>query len=168
MGLLQVLNLPAPAVKLAQQSQADGSAVGRAGAPNARRERLSKAADAWREVHRLADDRIDHLKVAILAHYAGRRAEVVAEVEKGAAKLDAVLDNVDHSLADILADAAGAVSEATLTAELAKARALLTQYIGYIKGEPLVAHMDSNPFGVKTDLKALLVTGLTQAAKAIG
>lgn len=168
MGLLQVLNLPAPPAKSARQSPSGDSAVGRAAKPDARQERLSKAADAWRDVHRLADERIEQLKGAILAHYAGRRADLVAEVEKGAAKLDAILDNVDHSLADILADAASAVSEGTLKAELAKAKALLTQYIGYVKGEPLVAHMDSNPFGVRTDLKVLLVTGLTQAAKAIG
>ena len=51
---------------------------------------------------------------------------------------------------------------------LKNAKAILTQYIGYVKSEPLVAHMDQNPFGVKTDLRALLAGGLTDAAKAIG
>jgi len=37
-----------------------------------------------------------------------------------------------------------------------------------VKGEPLVAHMDKNPFGAKTDLQDLLVAGLAKAAKAIG
>ena len=53
-------------------------------------------------------------------------------------------------------------------AELKKAKAILAEYIGYIKGEPLIAHIDQNPWKVKTDLKALLVSGLTSAAGAIG
>ena len=36
-----------------------------------------------------------------------------------------------------------------------------------MKGEPLVAHIDQNPFGVKTGLQALLVAGLSKAAQAI-
>jgi hypothetical protein len=45
---------------------------------------------------------------------------------------------------------------------------LLAQYIGYVKSEPLVAHIDQNPFGVTTNLRALLVGALTDAATAIG
>jgi len=167
MSLLQVLNLPPLPAGSAGRSQ-PGAAVAGAAHSDARQARLSKAAVAWREVHRLADQRIAELKAAIVAHYASGQPEVLAEVEKGAAQLDAILDNVDHSLADILDDAAGAVGEAAMKAELQNAKARVTQYIGYVKSEPLVAHMDRNPFGVKTGLKDLLATGLTEAARAIG
>ncbi len=48
------------------------------------------------------------------------------------------------------------------------ATAILTEYIGYMRGEPLIARIDQNPWKVKIDLKALLIGGLTTAAKAIG
>jgi hypothetical protein len=37
-----------------------------------------------------------------------------------------------------------------------------------VKSQPLIAHIDENPWKLKTDLKALLVGGLTSAAAAIG
>ena len=167
MNLRQILKLPLLTANSAGQSQ-PGVALAGAARSDARQAKLSKAAEAWREVHRLADQRIAELKAAIVAHYASDQPGLVAEVEKGASKLDAILDNVDHSLADILADAAAAVGEAAMKVELQNAKARLAQYIGYVKGEPLVAHMDRNPFGVKTELKALLAAGLADAAKAIG
>lgn len=168
MSLLQALSLPPLPTQATKAANAAGPAPLAAKAAAARRDRLLKESDAWRNVHRQADERIAQLKAAILAHYAGSDPEVVAQVEKGAAKLDAILDTVDHSLADILADAAGAIDESAMQAELKNAKALLTKYIGYVKSEPLIAHMDANPFGVSTGLKALLVNGLTDAAKAIG
>ena len=91
---------------------------------------------------------------------------LVKEVEGGLAKLDGVLDNVDHRLADSLARAGNADGAARKT-ELANTKAMLTQYIGYVTSEPLVAHIDRNPFGVKTDLQTLLASGLKSAAQAI-
>lgn len=79
-----------------------------------------------------------------------------------------VLDNVDHRLADSLVNASRAADDSARKAELKNAKSILAEYIGYMKSEPLVAHMDQNPFNVETDLKALLIGGLTSAAKAIG
>jgi len=125
--------------------------------------RLTQAAEGWRAVHREADKRIEALKGAIKAHYADAHPEVLKEVEIGAAKLDAVLDIVDHELANLLASAAGSLAQP----ELQAARALLTRHIGYVSSEPLIAHMDDNPFGVSVGLKTLLRTGLTDVARAI-
>ena len=108
------------------------------------------------------------LKAAAQAHYAKEHPEIVLEIDKGLAKLDDLLDNVDHRLADSLALAGQAKDESGRNAELKNAKTILTEYIGYVKSEPLVAHMDQNPFGVKTDLRTLLAGGLTDAAKAIG
>jgi len=154
MGLLQALKLP-PLSKGSQAAPPKG-------------DKLSQAAQAWRETHRQANERIAALKQAVKAHCADSPPALLHEIENGLAKLDAVLDTVDHRLADSLANAGKAADESARTAELKTAKAILTEYINYVKSEPLVAHMDQNPFKVKTDLKTLLAGGLADAAKAIG
>jgi hypothetical protein len=153
MGLLQVLNLrPRRAAKGASPKP----------------EKLSQAAESWRRTHREANERIAALKASIKAHYADGHPELVRAIDGGLVRLDEVLDNVDHRLADSLASAGKAADEGARTAELKNAKAILASYINYVKSEPLVAHIDQNPFEVRTDLKVLLVGGLTDAAKAIG
>lgn len=154
MSLLQALKLKAPS-NLATPPAAAGN------------QKLFQAAEAWRKTHGQANERIGALKAAVTAHCADAHPELRQEVEKGLVKLDEVLDTVDHRLADSLAEAGKAADDKARKAELANAKAIFTEYIGYVKGE-LVTHIDQNPFGVKTDLKGLLVAGLTNAAKAIG
>ena len=72
-----------------------------------------------------------------------------------------------YRLADSLASAGKAADDAARKAELKNAKSLLTEYITYVKSEPLIAHIDDNPFGVKTDLRALLAGALTDAVKAM-
>ena len=168
MGLLQALNLPPPSSRRPQPAAAETVARGDAapGAPNT--DKLSQAADAWRQTHRQANERITALKQTVKAHCADGHPLLVQEIEKGLAKLDKVLTTVDHRLADSLASAGKAVDASAQQAELKNAKSILAEYINYVKSEPLVAHMDQNPFDVKTDLKALLAGGLADAAKAIG
>ena len=154
MSLLQILKLP--------------TLPGNAPAVSSKPDRLAQAAANWRQTHRQADERIEALKSAIKAHYAEAHPALLQEIENGVARLDGVLDNVDHRLADVMVNAGKAGDDGARKAELKNAKALLTEYIVYVKSEPLIAHMDQNPFGVKTDLRALLATGLTDAAKAIG
>lgn len=167
MSLLQALRLPPLPPRGALPAPGKNVAMAPTAAPGARNERLSQSAETWRQTHRQADERIGALKKSIQAHYADGHPELVQEIEKGLVKLDEVLDNVDHRLADALANAGKATDEGARATELKNARALLTEYINYVKSEPLIAHMDENPFGVKTGLKALLAGGLTHAAKAI-
>ena len=54
-----------------------------------------------------------------------------------------------------MAHASEALDDHARDAELKNAKAILTEYIGYIKGEALIAHMDQNPWKVKVDLKVL-------------
>jgi len=151
MGLLQTLKLSPPS----RQAQP-------------KTDKLSQAAQAWLATHRQADERIAALKQSVKSHCADAHPALVQEIDKGLAKLDKVLTTVDHRLADSLANAGKAVDDSAQKAELKKAKAIVTEYINYVKSEPLVDHMDQNPFDVKTDLKALLVGGLADAAKAIG
>ena len=167
MGLLDALGLP-PDPRTAAKASAVQKAVASGAADKAKTDRLANAAEEWRKTHGQANQRIASLKEAIQSHYADGHPELVRAVEQGLVKLDDILDNVDHRLADSLAHASEALDDHARDAELKNAKAILTEYIGYIKGEPLIAHMDQNPWKVKIDLKALLVGGLTSAAKVIG
>ena len=162
MSLLQALNLPTPAGAGGKKP-----AAAEKPAAAAKSGKLDAAAAAWRDTHRQAGERIEALQAAVRAQCADAPAALLSEIEKGLAKLDAVLEGVDHRLADALANAGGAKDDATRQAELATAKALCAKYIGFVGSDPLVAHIDRNPFGVKTGLAALLGNGLNAAAKAI-
>ena len=166
MGLLEVLGLPSASRRAAKAAVAQATSGGAAG--NTKTERLLKAAEEWRKTHGQANERIATLKKTIQSHYADGHPELVQAVEQGLVQLDEILDNVDHRLADSMVDASNAQDDRTRDAELKNAKAILTEYIGYFKGEALIAHVDQNPWKVKVDLTTLLVGGLTNAAKAIG
>jgi hypothetical protein len=46
-------------------------------------------------------------------------------------------------------------------------KAILFDYINYVKSEPLIAHIDSNPLGIQTNLKQVLADSLKHMAQAI-
>ena len=173
MSLLQALNLPVPAslaAAAAPNKPADAKAAGtQAAAPAAKAgKQLLEAAEVWRQTRGQAEARIAALKAAVKAHCADSPPPLVQAVDKGLLKLDGVMKTVDQRLAESLAAAGNAGDDAGRKSELEKAKAIVAEYIGYLKGEPLVALMDRNPFGTKTDLQSLLGAGLTKAAKAIG
>ena len=130
--------------------------------------KLTKAAEAWHGTRKMVDGKVDELKKAILKHYAGGHPDLLTEIDKGLAKLDVMLDKLDHRLADSFTKAGAAANDAACQAELKNTKSILTEYIAYVKAEPLIAHVDSNPFGVKTNLKQTLVDAVTGAAKNIG
>ena len=137
-------------------------------AANEKTAKLHKAAEAWHGTRKVVDDKVNELKKAIQAHYQGGHPDLLKEIDKGLVKLDVLLDKFDHRLAESLAKAGAAANDAARQAELKNSKTILTEYIGYVKSEPLIAHMDSNPFGVKTNLKQTLVEAVTHAAKNIG
>lgn len=157
MSLLKALKLPPPAT------------MGAAPAVSAQKQKqLADAAASWRQTHAAASTQIAALKAAVKTHCADGHPALLAEIDKGLAKLDGVMGAIDHRLAESMASAGAADDHGEHRAELEGAKTLLMEYITYVTNEPLVAHVDDNPFGVKTGLKALLVTGLRDAAKAIG
>jgi hypothetical protein len=155
MSLLRALQLPSPARAAA------------AGPPAAGGDRLAQAAQAWRDTHRLAEERIAALREAVRARCADAPPAFVREVEQGLGKLDRLLGPLDTRLAQSLAKAAQAGDAKARAAELKTAKALVAEYIGHVKAEPLIAHVDQNPFDVATDLKTLLTDGLAQAGASL-
>jgi len=167
MSLLQVLKLPLSPTPGTQPATAKAAASGKTAGAAPKNEKLLQAAEAWRQTHGQANERIGALKAAVKSHCADAPPALLQEIEKGLVKLDEVLDAVDHRLADSLATAGKAADDSARQAELRNAKAILTEYISYVTGGSLVAHIDQNPFGVKTGLQALLAAGLTKAAKVV-
>jgi hypothetical protein len=158
-----------PAEAQAAAGAAPGAKPAQAGAAaNEKAEKLHKAAEAWHGTRKTVDAKVNELRKAIKAHYADGHPDVLKEIDKGLVKLDGVLDKLDHRLAESLAKAGDAANDAARQAELKNCKGVLKEYIAYVKSEPLIAHMDSNPFGVKTNLKQTLVEAVTHAAKTIG
>ena len=127
---------------------------------------LAKAPLIWHQTRRDIEASINQLKAAIRKEFADQGPELLADIEKNMVKLDGILDKLDQKLSDSLDKAREAKDTAARSAELKHSRDILADYITYIKSEPLIAHIDSNPF-VKINLKETAVNGLTQAAKAI-
>jgi hypothetical protein len=129
--------------------------------------RLAKASIAWHGTRSVVDGKCQELKKAIRAHYGKSHPEVMKEIENSMHKIDAIVDRLDHKLAVSLKKASDAPTEAARIAELREARGILNEYIRYVKAEPLIAHIDRNPFGVQCNLRQVLAASLTQMSQTI-
>jgi peptidoglycan hydrolase-like protein with peptidoglycan-binding domain len=129
---------------------------------------LAKAPEVWHGTRDIVDKNIEALKKAVRGEYAHEHPDLLKEIDDNMEKLDGILDKLDHRLADSLAKAHAAKDDAARKAELKNSKTILTDYIKYVKSEPLIAHIDSNPFGVQTNLKKVLTDSLTHMAQAIG
>jgi hypothetical protein len=127
--------------------------------------KLTQAAVQWTGVRTTVDSKIKELKQAVKAHYA-KNPELLQEIDKNMLKIDAILNKLDHRLSDSL-KAGAAASEAARKAELGKTRTILDEYKRIVQSEPLIAHMDQNPFGVKTNLKQTLMDSLKRAEQSM-
>jgi hypothetical protein len=92
---------------------------------------------------------------------------VIKEIEKNMHKIDAIVDRLDHKLALSLKKASDAPTDGARQTELRVARGILNEYIRYVKAEPLIAHIDHNPFGVQCNLRQVLAASLTQMSQTI-
>jgi len=129
---------------------------------------LSKAPEIWRGTRAILDTNIKELKKGIRAHYGTEHPDFLKALDENLVKLDVVLDKLDDRLSDSLAKAGAAKDEAARKAELKNSKTILVDYLKYVKSEPIIAHIDANPFGVKTNLKKVLTDSLTNMAQSIG
>ena len=70
MSLLQVLKLPLSPTPGTQPATAKAAASGKAAGAAPKNEKLLQAAEAWRQTHGQANERIGALKAAVKAHCA--------------------------------------------------------------------------------------------------
>lgn len=153
--LLRALNLVAP--------------VGQAKAPpTLGKPNLGQAPEVWHGTRGLLDHNIEVLKRAISAEYAREHPDVIAAIDNSVVKLDVILERLDHRLGEALARAHAASDQAARNSELKAAKTILSEYLVYVKSEPLIGQIDANPFGVQTRLRQVLSDSLTHLAQAVG
>lgn len=129
---------------------------------------LERAPEVWQQTRGFIDAKVEQLKTAIRREFADEGDDLLADIEENMNKLDGILDNLDQKLSDSLAKAHEANTPAARKSELSQAKMILAKYIKYVKAEPLIDHIDHNPFGVATNLKRTLIEKLTHMAQAIG
>jgi len=152
----------------ADEEPARVSASGAATAQTPARTTLEKAPEEWHQARNAISTSIGQLKAAMRKEYADDAPEMLAGIEQSAKKLDGILNTLDHRLAEALSRAHAAKDAAARANELKNAKTLLMEHIRYVKSEPLIEHIDTNPFGVATNVKQRLAATLTHMAQAIG
>ncbi|MGO9261757.1 MAG: hypothetical protein ACLQU1_36460 [Bryobacteraceae bacterium] len=156
---------PAQPAKPAQAGAQPAKPAQAAAQAAAQPAKLTQAAVHWTGVRTTVDTKIKELKQVVKARYA-KHPELLKEIDKNMLKIDAILDKLDHRLADSL-KAGAAASAAARQAELRKTRTILDEYKRIVQSERLIAHIDQNPFGVKTNLKQTLMDSLKQAEQSM-
>jgi hypothetical protein len=129
---------------------------------------LAKAPEVWEGTRELLEARIASLKKAVRDGIADEGAGYIRNIDANLEKLDRILGRLDKRLTSSLTSAGRSQDAGGRNAALQEAKAILAEYIRYVRSEPLIDHLDSNPFGVKTELKATLTKNLAQLARAIG
>jgi len=128
---------------------------------------LATAPMVWRGTRELLATNIQELKKGVLDHYGNESPKLLKAIEAELNNLGGILDKLDHRLADSLELANAAADDAARKEELKNAKTILAGYIEYVKSEPMIAHIDANPFGVDTRLKVALMESLTHLAKSM-
>jgi len=123
--------------------------------------KMTEAALHWTGTRTTVDSRVNQLKQAVKAHYSKHPA-ALKEIDKIMVKIDTTLGKLDHRLTDSL-KAVTTASPAAHEAELRKTLAILAEYKKVVQSDPLIDHIDKNPFGVNTNLKGTLMDSLNKA-----
>src|SRR5207249_3361769 len=129
--------------------------------PKLPRAELANAPQVWHGTRDILHKNINALKKAVQAKYADEDPDFVDQVNDDMEKMGVIIEKLDTRLAHSLEKANASQDAAARKTELTKAKAILAEYIKYVKAEPLIEHIDANPFGVKTNLKAVLAGSLT-------
>jgi hypothetical protein len=135
--------------------------------PSAKLAALKQAPQVWHQTRHVMSANIDKLKSAIKDEYANESPEMLAELDKSMGQMQRILDKLDHKLADSMDKAHQAEDEGERQKHLKDAKAMLAEHIKYVQTEPLIAHIDANPFGVQANLKKTLMASFTHLAKTI-
>jgi peptidoglycan hydrolase-like protein with peptidoglycan-binding domain len=128
---------------------------------------LDKGAFVWNSTRDILTKNIEELKKGVRAAYGTEHPELFRAIDQSMAKLNKVVDKLDTRLADALDSAYKAKSDAARVPELKKAEGIMKEYLEYVKSEPLIDHMDDNPFGVKTSLKKVISDALKHLSQLL-
>jgi len=128
---------------------------------------MERAPEVWHKTRNAIEKAIAQLKTAVRKDFANDEAALVAEVEESLGELDRILEKLDHRLAESLTAAHAAKDAAAHNTAMGNSRNILKEYLAYVEKEPLLAHIDDNPFGVKTNLKPTLAASLKHLGEIV-
>lgn len=130
-------------------------------------ETLIKAPAIWQNTRRTIAKNITQLKNAIRKAFASEGRKAIADIDKDMKAIDGVLVMLDDRLGKSLANAGAAKDRRAFDAELKGTLATLKFYEKYAASDPLIKHIDANPFGVKTDLQKTITASLRNVQKTV-
>jgi hypothetical protein len=125
---------------------------------------LAKTPQVWDGTRQLLQSKIEALKKAVQVQLGDEADDYIKGVNDQLQKLDRITGRLDKRLGDALGAAAQATDPAQRQKALDESKTTLTEYVQYIKSEPLIGHLDNNPFGVQMELMATM----TKSLKALG
>jgi peptidoglycan hydrolase-like protein with peptidoglycan-binding domain len=128
---------------------------------------LDKGAFVWHSTREILKTNIEELKKGVLAVYGTEHDDLLKAIDASMAHLNKVVDKLDTRLADSLDAAYKAKDDQSRVAELKKAQGIMNEYLAYVKEEPLIDHMDDNPFGVKTSLKKVITDAIQHLSQLL-
>ncbi|HWE72384.1 MAG TPA: hypothetical protein VG328_04435 [Stellaceae bacterium] len=126
---------------------------------------LQKLPQLYRGTHAAVTKQFDSLKSAIRQTYASEAPELIAEIDKGLGQIDKAIDGFDHSIAEEMEKAHAAKDEATRRAHLEKCQALHTKNIHFLASNPMLKHIEANPFGVQVPVVKTYAVSFQQIDK---
>ena len=124
-----------------------------------------KSRMAWVATRAKVESEIARLHGALTSAYQGHGA--AEHLEKAfQARVEAMLNRLDHSLADKL-DEVSQAADSGQRAQLAQeARQIMQRYESYVASEPMIAKLDANPF-VPVAIEKTLTATLAALSKAV-
>jgi hypothetical protein len=128
---------------------------------------LDRAPQVWHGTRNILDHNINELKRAIRQEYSNEHPTLLAEIDQNVQRVDVILEKLDVRLAQTLERAGAAKDAAKRKAELASAKTIIADYIAFVKSEPLIEHIDKNPFGVNAQVRRIITDSLTHMIKSI-
>ena len=128
---------------------------------------LDRAPLVWRGARGIVNHNIDAVKKNLQREYANEHPDVIAAIDDGVRKVDVILDKLDTRLSDALERANLVADPAQRKVELASCRGILADYIAFVKSEPLIDHLDNNPFGIKPQIRRTITDSLTHVIRSI-
>jgi len=128
---------------------------------------LERAPQVWHGTRDILDHNINELKRAIRQEYANEHPTILAEIDQNVQRVDVILEKLDVRLSQTLERAGATKDAAKRKAELASAKTILADYVAFVKSEPLIEHIDKNPFGVNAQVRKTITDSLTHMIKSI-
>ncbi len=121
----------------------------------------------WHGTRGILGHNIEALKRAISQEYAAEDPSLLAEIDRHVKRVDVILEKLDSRLADTLERANDTADDDEHAQAVAAAREVLAQYLDFVESEPLIDHIDRNPFGVDTRARKVITDSLVHMGRSL-